>query len=101
MPHGPFGNAAIVVFLCVQALDGMLTYLGVHTWGLSIEANPLVSSAVSFAGVGTGLAATKLVAIGLGILLHLRCVHAAIAALSAFYIAAAIVPWTMMFLGLA
>lgn len=99
-PHGRFGNAAMVLFLCVQALDGVLTYLGVHIWGLSIEANPLVSSAVSLAGVGTGLAATKLVAIGLGVLLHLRCVHASIAALSAFYIAVAIVPWAVMFMTL-
>ena len=47
-----FGDIAVVVFMLVQALDGALTYLGVHIWGPSIEANPLVSSAVSFAGVG-------------------------------------------------
>jgi hypothetical protein len=74
--------------------------MGVHTWGLSIEANPIVSSAVSMAGIGTGLAATKLVAVAFGVLLHLRRIHIVVAALSAFYIAVAIVPWTVLFLSI-
>ncbi len=81
-PHGLFGNVAVLVFVIVQCLDGALTYLGVHIWGLSIEANPLVSSAVSMAGVGTGLAATKLFAVALGMMLHLRRVHLVVALLA-------------------
>jgi hypothetical protein len=99
-PHGLFGDLAMVVFIVVQCLDGALTYLGVHTWGLSIEANPLVHSAVSYAGVGTGLAATKAFAVALGIALHLRRVHLIVALLSVFYLAVAILPWTMLFLTL-
>ena len=98
--HGLFGNLAVLVFVFVQCLDGALTYLGVHTWGMSIEANPLVSSAVSLAGVGTGLAATKMFAVGLGIILHLRRIHLVVAALTLFYVAVAILPWTVMFLTL-
>ena len=99
-PHGLFGNVAVLVFVIVQCLDGALTYLGVHIWGLSIEANPLVSSAVSMAGVGTGLAATKLFAVALGMMLHLRRVHLVVALLAAFYIAVAILPWAIMFMTL-
>jgi hypothetical protein len=99
-PHGLFGNVAVLVFVIVQCLDGALTYLGVHIWGLSIEANPLVSSAVSMAGVGTGLAATKLFAVALGMMLHLRRVHLVVALLAGFYIAVAILPWAIMFLTL-
>jgi hypothetical protein len=95
-----FGDIVVIIFFVVQALDGALTYLGLHTWGPSIEANPLVSSAVTFAGAGTGLAAAKLFAAGLGMVLHLRRVHLIIAFLSAFYIVVAIVPWTMLFLGI-
>ena len=95
-----FGDIAVVGFMIVQALDGVLTYLGVHIWGTSVEANPLISSAVSFAGVGFGLGAAKLVAVSLGVILHLRRVHMVIALLTAFYVAAAIIPWTMMFLSL-
>jgi len=99
-PHGLFGDLAVILFIVVQCLDGALTYMGVHTWGLSIEANPLVSSAVSVAGVGTGLAATKAFAVGLGVMLHLRRVHLVVAGLAVFYLAVAILPWTVMFLTL-
>jgi hypothetical protein len=93
-----FGDVAFITFMVVQALDGVLTYLGVHIWGPAVEANPIISSAVSFAGVGTGLAAAKLFAVGLGMVLHLRRVHGIVALLTAFYLAVAIVPWTMLFL---
>ncbi|MGC4082463.1 MAG: DUF5658 family protein [Vicinamibacterales bacterium] len=88
----------MLVFVIVQCLDGALTYLGVHTWGLGIEANPLVSSAVAIAGVGAGLTVTKLFAVALGVILHLRRVHLVVAILSVFYIAVAILPWMVMFL---
>jgi hypothetical protein len=93
-----FGNVAVICFLVVQALDGSLTYLGVSTWGLGIEGNPLVSSAMAYAGWGPGLAAAKLVAVGFGILLHLHRVHHLVAMLTAFYIVVAILPWTALFL---
>ena len=99
-PHGVFGDLAMLVFVVVQGLDGALTYLGVHIWGMSIEANPLVSSAVSMAGVGGGLAAATLFAVGLGIVLHLRRIHLIVALLSAFYIAVAILPWAVLFMTL-
>lgn len=99
-PHGVFGDLAMLVFVIVQCLDGGLTYLGLHIWGLSVEANPLVSSAVSMAGAGTGLAAAKLFAVGLGMVLHLRRVHLVVALLAGFYIAVAILPWTVMFMTL-
>jgi hypothetical protein len=95
-----FGDIAVVTFMVVQAMDGILTYLGVHIWGPSVEANPLISSAVAFAGPGTGVAIAKLFAVGLGMILHLRGVHGVVALLTAFYLAVAIVPWAMMFLSL-
>jgi hypothetical protein len=76
-----FGDAVVIGFLLVQCLDGVLTYLGVSIWGRGIEANPLVSLAIAAGGLGTGLAATKLVAL-----------------LTAIYVAAAILPWTALFL---
>jgi hypothetical protein len=95
-----FGDIAVVTFMVVQALDGVLTYLGVHIWGPAVEANPLISSAVAFAGPGTGVAMAKLFAVGLGMVLHLRRVHGVVALLTAFYLAVAIVPWAMLFLTL-
>lgn len=97
---GWFGDVVVVCFVIVQCLDGGLTYLGVHTWGPSVEANPLVRSAVAMAGVGGGLVVAKLAAIFLGMALHLRRVHGIVALLTVFYVAAAIVPWTVLFLSL-
>jgi len=95
-----FGDVAVIGFLIVQFLDGAFTYLGVTMWGPGIEANPIVSSAVATAGLGAGLAAAKLVAIACGIVLHLRRVHNLVALLTMVYVAAAILPWTALFLTL-
>ena len=88
----------VLGFVLVQCLDGAFTYLGVKTWGPEIEANPLVSSAMAFAGLGVGLAGTKLMAVALGIILHMRRTHVLVAILTAIYVAGAIVPWTALFL---
>lgn len=93
-----FGDLAVIGFLLVQFLDGMFTYVGVIRWGPSVEANPIISSAMSVAGLAGGLAGAKLVAIAFGILLHLRRVHNLVALLTIIYIAVAIVPWTALFL---
>ena len=93
-----YGNVLVVGFLIVQCLDGVLTYIGMATWGPSIEANPLISSAVAIAGPGIGVTGAKLVAAACGILLHLLRVHGIVAVLTAFYLAVAIVPWTALFI---
>ena len=97
-PRCVFGDVVVLAFVLAQCLDGVFTYLGVRIWGLQAEANPLVSSAVLVAGLGPGLAGVKLFAVGLGIALHLCRVHNVVALLTAVYIAAAILPWTAMFL---
>ena len=97
-PRSLFGDVMVVGFVLVQLFDGVFTYLGVSIWGPSIEANPLVSSAVAVMGLLTGLATVKLFAVGLGILLHLRRVHNLVAFLTFVYVAVAILPWTAMFL---
>jgi len=97
-PSCLFGNAAVLAFLIVNTLDGVFTYLGVKIWGPGIEANPIVSSAMSIGGLGPGLAGAKLVAASLGIALHLRRVHHLVALLTAIYFCAAILPWTALFI---
>jgi hypothetical protein len=96
--HAVFGDLMVLGFLIVQCLDGVFTYLGVCRWGPEIEANPLIGSVVAVAGLGAGLASAKLVAMGFGILLHLRQVHGIVALLTALYIGAAILPWAALFL---
>lgn len=88
-----FGDAVLVAFLLAQACDGVLTYVGVSTYGLRIEGNPLLGWLMSSVGQGVALTAAKTTAGIFGIALHLTAVHRIVALLTAFYVAAAVVPW--------
>jgi len=93
-----FGDLAVVGFLVVQMLDGVLTYLGVSLWGPHVEANPIIGSMMTVAGPASGLAGAKLLAIAFGIALHRRRLHTLVAVLTIVYVAVAILPWTAVFL---
>ena len=88
-----FGDVALVLFLLAQCFDGALTYVGVATFGVAIEANPILQRLMMSFGEGAALTTAKIVAAILGICLHLQEVHGVVALLSAFYFAAAVVPW--------
>jgi uncharacterized membrane protein len=96
--HPRFGDAVIVLFLCAQAADGVMTYVGVTTMGVYIEANPLLASLMVMFGQGTAVAGAKLVAAGLGISLHLVGVHRILAILTAIYMVGAVLPWVGLLL---
>ncbi len=98
MSQRRFGDLAVLLFLSVQFLDGLLTYIGVLTWGTGIEANPIIGGAMTHFGPATTLATAKLVAMAFGILLHLQLFHTAVAILTGFYMAVSIVPWTALFI---
>jgi hypothetical protein len=91
-----YGDIALVVFLLAQVLDGALTYLGVTMYGAHMEGNPIIVWLMGRIGEGPGLATAKVTASFLGILLHLSDVHKAVALLAVFYVAVAIVPWTII-----
>jgi len=88
-----FGNVVLVLFLLAQCLDGGLTYVGVVTFGTGVEANPLIATLMGHLGAATALLTAKTIAAALGIALHVRGVHGAVAMLTAFYFAVAILPW--------
>ena len=94
-----FGDVALVLFLVAQASDGVLTYVGVATYGVGVEANPLIAWLMAAIGHGPALTAAKMTAASFGVALHLVDVHKAVAALALFYLAAAVVPWvTLLFI---
>jgi hypothetical protein len=97
-PKSLFGDIVVIGFVLAQCLDGVFTYLGIGIWGPAIEMNPLISSAMSAAGVAAGLGGAKAVAIGFGMLLHLRRVHNVVAFLTLIYFTIAVLPWTALFL---
>src|SRR5262245_17645982 len=73
--HSRFGNVVIIACFAAQALDGVLTYLGVRYLGPSAEGNPLMAWLMSLVGEGPALAGAKLMAVTFGIGLHLTAVH--------------------------
>jgi hypothetical protein len=93
-----FGNVVIVLFFVSQALDGGLTYIGVRMFGPSIEGNPLLAWLITSVGEGPALASAKLAAMGFGMVLHLASVHRVVALLTALYVSAAVLPWTVLLL---
>ena len=94
-----FGDLAVVVFLLAQVSDGVLTYIGVSTYGIEIEGNPLIGWLMTVLGEGPGLATAKVTAGVFGIALHIAGVHRAVATLAGFYVVAAIAPWvTILYL---
>ena len=93
-----FGDVALLLFLLAQASDGVLTYVGVATYGTSMEGNPLITWLMTAMGEGPALTTAKVAAAACGIALHLSSVHYVVAALTAFYVAVAVVPWmTLLF----
>lgn len=90
------GDLFIVAFLLAQCFDGIFTYVGVLTYGIGIEANPIIASLMTTFGFGPALTGAKMVAGGLGICLHLRQIHGAVALLSLFYLTVAILPWSFI-----
>ena len=94
--HTRFGDLAILAFFLAQAADGVLTYLGVRTFGLAVEGNPLVASLMYVLGQGPGVAAAKLVAASFGSALHLMTVHRIVAVLTGIYVVAAVTPWVYL-----
>lgn len=98
--HPRFGDAVVVLFLLTQAADGVMTYVGVTTLGIHLEANPLLASLMHAFGRGAAVAAAKVVASGLGISLHLIGVHGILAVLTAIYLLAAVLPWAGLLLAM-
>jgi hypothetical protein len=94
--HARFGNAIVLLFLFSQCLDGIFTYVGVVTFGIGVEANPLVAGLMMHLGQGPGVAGAKVFAGVLGIGLHLYGIHVAVALLTGFYFTVAVAPWAML-----
>jgi hypothetical protein len=94
------GELAILAFFLVQALDAAFTYWGTSLHGPEIEGNPLLASLMLSMGEGPALASAKLGAAACGMVLHLTHVHKIVAALTAFYVCAALLPWMYVFAAL-
>ena len=82
-----------LAFVVVQAMDGVMSYIGVRIFGSWIEANPLVAWYASVLGPAMAFTLVKLFAIACGTMLYLTARHRTVAALTLFYLAFAVAPW--------
>ena len=81
-----------LAFVVVQVLDGVMSYVGVHRIGW-MEGNPLVAWYAMTFGPALAFTMVKLFAVACGSVLYFKARHGAVAALTIFYLAFAIVPW--------
>src|ERR1041384_3813545 len=96
MKRSYFGDSVFVIFVLAQLADGVLTYLGLHAFGQSIEANPILSWYIAALGAGIALSIAKALAVGCATALHLKARHRTVGVLTVFYLALAVWPWVML-----
>jgi hypothetical protein len=99
-------NTVKVTFLAfwlivVQAVDGLLTSLGVSTFGIEAEGNPLIRAMMYAMGHNMAIGLAKFVAVLLVITLAVMArkrgwIGGVLGALTCFYLAIAIIPWTVI-----
>jgi len=85
-----------LVFVTVQALDGVMSYIGVSVHGPGIEANPLVGWYMGVFGPALGFMIAKLFAVTCGGVLYVTARHRWVAALTLLYVVFAVGPWTQL-----
>jgi len=57
-----FGDIALGVFLLTQLLDGVYTYVGVRTFVMHAEGNPIIATLITHLGNGPALLSAKVAA---------------------------------------
>lgn len=87
---------ALALFAAVQVADGVLTALGVARFGMGVEANPLLVHAMIAFGSASVLVAAKMIAILGGSVLHAYSYDLVLAALTAGYVFATVLPWALL-----
>jgi len=87
---------ALALFIAVQLADGILTSIGVARYGTGVEANPLLVHSMLSYGSWTTLVAAKIVAILGGSVLHVYAYDLVLATLTAGYVFATVLPWSLL-----
>ncbi|MGH9349973.1 MAG: DUF5658 family protein [Vicinamibacterales bacterium] len=86
----------LAIFLAAQLLDGTLTYIGVHRFGIEAEGNVLLTTLMQAWGTGPALVAAKLFSSACGVILFVVSVYRLLAAVAGACIGFAVIPWVFM-----
>jgi hypothetical protein len=92
-PHGSFGAAVLCAFAVAQICDGAFTYIGITSFGIDAEANPLVAYYVSALGPAPAIFFVKSFALMCAATLHTQARHRTLCLLTIVYVIVAIWPW--------
>jgi hypothetical protein len=87
----------LLLFLAMQAFDGLFTYTAVNVYGLHAEGNVLIATWMALVGPAPALFGAKTLAAVCGVILYVRGVHRTLALLTALYGVGAIAPWLVIF----
>jgi uncharacterized membrane protein len=87
----------IMLFLAAQAWDGVFTYVAVNAYGIAAEGNAIIATWMHLIGPAPALLGAKFLAALCGVLLYLRGVHQALAALTLLYAVSALGPWLVIY----
>jgi hypothetical protein len=87
----------MLLFLTAQIWDGIFTYVAVHAYGIPAEGNVLIQTWMYLIGPTPALLGAKALASLCGVLLYVRGVHHALAALTLVYTVTAVGPWLLIF----
>jgi hypothetical protein len=90
-------RVTLLLFLAVQACDGLFTYAAVSAYGVHAEGNVLIATWMALVGPAAALFGAKGVAAACGVLLYLRGVHRTLIVLTLLYLVGAIAPWMVVF----
>ena len=91
-----FGDGILLAFLLAQLSDGILTYVGISTFGEAIEANPLLAWYISRFGPAVAVIGAKSFAVACAATLHFCDRHRTVGVLTIVYLAGAVWPWTRL-----
>lgn len=86
----------LALFAGVQLADGVATLAGVGRFGPSVEANPILASAIVIFGAVPTLLTAKLIGILLGAVIYARAQYLVMAILLLVYVLGAIDAWALM-----
>ena len=90
-------RALLMVFIVLQAADGLLTYEAVGRFGLAAEGNPILVAWILLTGAEAALVGAKVLACFCGGVLYVAGGYHVLAGLSALYLFGAVVPWLHVF----
>ncbi len=90
-------RALLIVFIVLQAADGLLTYAALERFGTAAEGNPILATWIMLTGSGTALIGAKTLACMCGTVLYWAGVYHVLAGLSVLYLFGAVVPWLRIF----